>query len=91
MRNLGYGFVQMATREKAEEAKERMQDIEVQGRRIRVGWAQRNTALFIGELNSFFFKNQVCGGRKAFKLHTLILFISAHVQGTWGKIPRYRS
>jgi hypothetical protein len=51
MRNLGYGFVQMSTREEAAAAKERMQDVEIQGRRIRVGWAQRNTALFIGDLD----------------------------------------
>lgn len=52
MRNLGYGFVQMSTREEAAAAKERMQDVEIQGRRIRVGWAQRNTALFIGDLDA---------------------------------------
>ncbi len=51
MRNLGYGFVQMATREEAEAAKESMQDAEIQGRRIRLGWAQRNTALFVGDLD----------------------------------------
>ncbi|KAM3573914.1 hypothetical protein VYU27_004113 [Nannochloropsis oceanica] len=52
MRNLGYGFVQMSTREEAAAAKKRMQDVEIQGRRIRVGWAQRNTALFIGDLDA---------------------------------------
>ncbi len=50
-RNLGYGFVQMATREEAEAAKERLHGAEVQGRRIRVGWAQRNSALFVGDLD----------------------------------------
>ena len=48
MRNLGYGFVQMSTHEEAEVAKEKMHEAEIQGRKIRVGWAQRNTALFIG-------------------------------------------
>ena len=48
MRNLGYGFVQMSTHQEAEAAKEKMHETEIQGRKIRVGWAQRNTALFIG-------------------------------------------
>lgn len=50
-RNLGYGFVQMSTREEALAARERMQGAEIQGRRIRVGWAQRNTMLFVGDLD----------------------------------------
>lgn len=50
-RNLGYGFVQLGTREEAVAAKERMNGAEIQGRRIRVGWAQRNTMLFIGDLD----------------------------------------
>jgi nucleolysin TIA-1/TIAR len=47
-RNLGYGFVQMSSHEQAEEAKDRLQDFEISGRKIRVGWAQRNTTLFVG-------------------------------------------
>lgn len=50
-RNLGYGFVQLATREQAMDAKERMDGADIQGRRIRVGWAQRNTMLFVGDLD----------------------------------------
>lgn len=51
MRNLGYGFVQMSSHEQAAVAKERMQGADIQGRRIRIGWAQRNTTLFIGDLD----------------------------------------
>lgn len=47
-RNLGYGFIQMATHDEARAAKDQLQDAEISGRKIRIGWAQRNTALFVG-------------------------------------------
>jgi RNA recognition motif-containing protein len=48
-KNLGYGFVRMATREQAEDAMTRLQGVEVGGRKIRIGWAQRNTRLYVGK------------------------------------------
>ena len=49
--NLGYGFVQFDTRESAKEAKHHLQDQEIHGRRIRLGWAVKNSTLFIGDLD----------------------------------------
>lgn len=49
--NLGYGFVQFRTREQAMEAKERLNGIEICNRKVRLGWAQKNTTLFIGDLD----------------------------------------
>lgn len=48
-RNLGYGFIQMGSHEEACEAKRRLHEAEISGRKIRIGWAQRNTALFVGK------------------------------------------
>mmetsp|Transcript_20151 Transcript_20151/g.49409 ORF Transcript_20151/g.49409 Transcript_20151/m.49409 type:complete len:508 (-) Transcript_20151:269-1792(-) len=51
--NLGYGFVQFETHEQAVKAKKAMHGVEVAGRKIRTGWAQRNTTLFVGDLDNF--------------------------------------
>ena len=45
--NLGYGFVKFKDRMSAEGAKHKMNGIEIGGRAIRIGWAQKNTNLFV--------------------------------------------
>ena len=45
--NLGYGFVKFGSREQAEAAKAKMNGLEIGGRAIRIGWAQKNTNLFV--------------------------------------------
>lgn len=49
--NLGYGFVQLSSRAEATRAKTALQGREVFGRKIRIGWAQKNTTLFVGDLD----------------------------------------
>jgi len=49
--NLGYGFVQFKARDEAAKAREALHGAEVGGRKIRIGWAQKNTTLFIGDLD----------------------------------------
>lgn len=49
--NLGYGFVQFQTRSQAEAAKEHLHGVEIGNRKIRIGWAQKNTTLFVGDLD----------------------------------------
>merc|ERR1719334_1993539 len=41
--NLGYGFVKFADRRMAEAAKAKLNGLEIGGRAIRIGWAQKNT------------------------------------------------
>jgi len=50
--SLGYGFVQYATRADACVGKRMMQKRRLGSRAIRVGWAQKNTNLFVGDLDS---------------------------------------
>lgn len=50
--SLGYGFVQYSTRREASEGKRALHRHEMHGRSIRVGWAQKNTNLFVGDLDS---------------------------------------
>jgi len=45
--NLGYGFVKFRNRLDAERAKRKMNGFEIGGRAIRIGWAQKNTNLFV--------------------------------------------
>jgi len=45
--NLGYGFVKFRDRGQAEKAKAKMNGLEIGGRAIRIGWAQKNTNLFV--------------------------------------------
>lgn len=49
--SLGYGFVLLKSREDAGAAKKAMHRQVVGGRAIRIGWAQKNTNLFIGDLD----------------------------------------
>ncbi|ETO28118.1 hypothetical protein RFI_09014, partial [Reticulomyxa filosa] len=68
--NLGYGFVTFKSREEAEKAKRNMHGMEIGGRTIRIGWAQKNTNLFV---KAFLF---VClfakgGGVEGCKLYLL--------------------
>lgn len=49
--NLGYGFVQFATRDQAVLAKQQLNGVDIGNRKIRIGWAQKNTTLFIGDLD----------------------------------------
>ncbi|CAN0122081.1 unnamed protein product, partial [Phaeothamnion confervicola] len=50
-KNLGYGFVKMSTHDEAVSAKLAMHETELHGRKVRVGWAQKNTSLFVGGLD----------------------------------------
>ena len=50
--SLGYGFVQYSTRREASEGKRALHRHEMHGRSIRVGWAQKNTNLFVGDLDA---------------------------------------
>lgn len=49
--SLGYGFAQFETKRQAAEAKKALHRGVVGGRSIRIGWAQKNTNLFIGDLD----------------------------------------
>jgi RNA recognition motif-containing protein len=49
--NLGYGFVQLASKAEATRAKLALHSFELHGRKLRVGWAQKNTTLFVGDLD----------------------------------------
>jgi len=49
--SLGYGFVQFKTRQEAGNAKKNLHRTVVGGRAIRIGWAQKNTNLFVGDLD----------------------------------------
>lgn len=49
--SLGYGFVQFKTRQDASAAKKALHRSVVGGRAIRIGWAQKNTNLFVGDLD----------------------------------------
>lgn len=49
--NLGYGFVQFRHHADCVKAKSVMKDKDIAGRRIRLGWAQKNTTLFVGDLD----------------------------------------
>eukprot|EP00903_Cladosiphon_okamuranus_P008716 g8349.t1 len=51
-KNLGYGFVKLSSHQEARAAKEAMQGVELGGRRVRVGWAQKNTSLYVGGLEA---------------------------------------
>jgi len=49
--SLGYGFAQFRTRKQAAEAKKALYKAVIGGRAIRLGWAQKNTNLFVGDLD----------------------------------------
>ena len=49
--NLGYGFIKMSTHEEAMAAKNQLDGTTLAGREMRIGWAQKNTTLFINELD----------------------------------------
>jgi RNA recognition motif-containing protein len=49
--NLGYGFVQYRTPMQAQAGKAALNGIEIASRKVRIGWAQKNTTLFIGDLD----------------------------------------
>lgn len=49
--SLGYGFVTMKNAELAHRCLEQKGDILLKGRKLRVGKAQRNTRLFVGNIN----------------------------------------
>jgi RNA recognition motif-containing protein len=48
---MGYGFVRMATREGAENALQSLSGLNLKGRCIRVGWAERNCRLIVKNLD----------------------------------------
>ncbi|KAJ5078424.1 trivet isoform i [Anaeramoeba ignava] len=50
--SLGYGFVTMKNHKDALNAKEKLHGEELNGRKIRIGWAEQHTNLFIGDLDS---------------------------------------
>jgi len=47
-KNLGYGFVRMSCKDEAFTAKRMLNHTEIGGRRVRLGWAQKNTSLYVG-------------------------------------------
>jgi len=49
--SLGYGFAQFRTKKDAAEAKKGLYKAVIGGRAIRLGWAQKNTNLFVGDLD----------------------------------------
>jgi len=49
--SLGYGFAQFRTRKQAADAKKALYKAVIGGRAIRLGWAQKNTNLFVGDLD----------------------------------------
>lgn len=51
LNNLGYGFVSYSTRGEAQSAKKALNGYELNSRKIRIGWAQKNTTLFVGDLD----------------------------------------
>ncbi|CAM9180331.1 unnamed protein product, partial [Discosporangium mesarthrocarpum] len=51
-KNLGYGFVKLSSHKEAVEAKKSMQGADLGGRCVRVGWAQKNTSLYVGGLEA---------------------------------------
>jgi len=73
-RNLGYGFVQMSSHQEALDAKAGLHEKEVQGRKVRVGWAQRNTSLFVGKIEHLL---------EPLLVHNLIVIACLFVQVIW--------
>lgn len=51
LNNLGYGFVQFSSRADAAAAKKALNGFELAARKIRIGWAQKNTTIFVGDLD----------------------------------------
>lgn len=51
LNNLGFAFVQFQSRAEAQVAKKTLNGFELNSRKIRIGWAQKNTTLFIGDLD----------------------------------------
>lgn len=83
--NLGYGFVQLASRAEATRAKLALQGREVFGRKIRIGWAQKNTTLFVGDLDGTITTNQLI---KAFEPFGHIIAEETFVKQPSGKYVR---
>jgi len=50
--SLGYAFIQYKTRSEASAAKKKLHKTVVASRAIRIGWAQKNTNLFVGDLDT---------------------------------------
>ena len=49
--NLGYGFLQYRTPAQACAGKDALNGAEISNRKVRIGWAQKNTTLFVGDLD----------------------------------------
>mmetsp|Transcript_9280 Transcript_9280/g.23245 ORF Transcript_9280/g.23245 Transcript_9280/m.23245 type:complete len:415 (+) Transcript_9280:211-1455(+) len=49
--SLGYAFVQFKTRRQASDAKKALHKSSIGNRQIRIGWAQKNTNIFVGDLD----------------------------------------
>eukprot|EP00296_Roombia_truncata_P007977 JP446437.1.p1 GENE.JP446437.1~~JP446437.1.p1 ORF type:complete len:350 (+),score=37.84 JP446437.1:43-1092(+) len=49
--SLGYGFVHFKLRSEALEAKQALHRTAIRNRVVRIGWAQKNTNLFVGDLD----------------------------------------
>ena len=86
--NLGYGFVQLSSRQEATRAKLALQGREVFGRKIRIGWAQKNTTLFVGDLDGTITTNQLI---KAFEPFGHIIAEETFVKQPSGKYVRMRT
>eukprot|EP01102_Stenamoeba_stenopodia_P009796 TRINITY_DN2901_c0_g1_i1.p1 TRINITY_DN2901_c0_g1~~TRINITY_DN2901_c0_g1_i1.p1 ORF type:complete len:332 (-),score=76.92 TRINITY_DN2901_c0_g1_i1:537-1532(-) len=62
--SLGYAFIQFKERHNASEAKKALHKFVLLGRSIRIGWAQKNTNLFVGDLDPTITTEQL---REAFR------------------------
>lgn len=62
--SLGYAFIQFKERQQAAEAKKVLHKFILLGRSIRIGWAQKNTNLFVGDLDPAITTEQL---REAFR------------------------
>jgi len=80
--NLGYGFIQFKTREQAASAKAALNGVEIGARKIRLGWAQKNTTLFIGDLDGFVTTQQL---QEAFQKYGPIIEDETFVKNGNGK------
>lgn len=80
--SLGYAFVQFKNRDSAAEAKRSLHKTVIASRAIRIGWAQKNTNLFVGDLDPSVTSEQL---REAFQVYGEVVeeetFVKKHNYG----------
>jgi RNA recognition motif-containing protein len=84
--NLGYAFVALASRAEATRAKLALHGFELHGRKLRIGWAQKNTTLFIGDLDGACTTQQLI---RAFEPFGHIIHEETFVKQPSGKYVRH--